>query len=423
MTPLGALLALASCAARPDSAADGFVGPRPHNLVILSIDTLARGRTGPDQTPTLESLAQSGVRLTNHASCSNWTLQSVLCAQTGLNPLSLPYLAEITLDPEPRALPDTLPSLLPEHFSVFASANTYFSSEWGTDAGYARSVLAQDAPLTSLHAQAIDLLESGRGAGPWVYHLHAFEPHVPYDPPAAYLTGIDDLPPISYDLTSERDHYDALTRWVSLTETERANVLAHMELRYDAELRWLDDQIAEVLSDLRGRGLLADTLVVVWSDHGEGFFEHFNQGHGYALYGEETDAVVVLWSETILPATIDAPTTHADLVPTVLDALGHPIPPGLDGRPARLVPADRPRTAFSSAKSGVVQSAQVAGGRLHYWWNGTHRYYDHTSDPAEQTDVYDPTAPGVRAAWAVLGPEVDAAAARITTIQPIDSGP
>jgi arylsulfatase A-like enzyme len=420
---LGASLVLASCAARPDSAADGFVGPRPKNLVILSMDTLARDRTGPSVTPTLDALATSGVRLANHASCSNWTLQSVLCAQTGSNPLSLPYLAEITLDPEPRPLPSTLPSLLPEHFSVFASANAYFSSAWGTDAGYARSVYEEDASLIRLHTQAIELLEAGRGAGPWVYHLHAFEPHVPYAPPEAYLVGLEDLPPIAYDLASAPDHYDALVRWVAMSEAERANVLAHMELRYEAELRWLDDQLAEVLADLRGRGLLADALVVVWSDHGEGFFEHFNQGHAYALYGEETDAIALLWSETIVPAVIDAPTTHADLVPTVLDALGYAAPPGLDGLPARLVPADRPRTAFTAARSGVVQSAEVAGGRLHYWWSGSKRYYDHAADPLETTDIYDPSSPGVQAAWAVLGPEVDAAAARITSLQPIDSGP
>ncbi len=83
-----------------------------------------------------------------------------------------------------------------------------------------------------------------------------------------------------------------------------------------------------MLEDLEQAGLLADTLVVVTSDHGEGFGEHGEQGHGLLTYQESLAVPLVLRGPGI-PAgrEIAARVGLVDLMPSLLAALDVARPP------------------------------------------------------------------------------------------------
>jgi arylsulfatase A-like enzyme len=62
---------------------------------------------------------------------------------------------------------------------------------------------------------------------------------------------------------------------------------------YEAGLRELDKNIGRLWEQLRSRGLLENTIVVITSDHGQSFGkgvyqDHFPIGHGTSLYPEQT---------------------------------------------------------------------------------------------------------------------------------------
>jgi len=62
---------------------------------------------------------------------------------------------------------------------------------------------------------------------------------------------------------------------------------------YEAGLRELDAHIGRLWEQLRSRGLLENTIVVITSDHGQSFGsgvcqDHFPVGHGTSLYPEQT---------------------------------------------------------------------------------------------------------------------------------------
>ena len=63
---------------------------------------------------------------------------------------------------------------------------------------------------------------------------------------------------------------------------------------YDECLAGLDAELGRFLGDLRDRGLLADTWVVITADHGEHFGEHGHFGHGSSLYNELTHVPLIL---------------------------------------------------------------------------------------------------------------------------------
>ena len=65
---------------------------------------------------------------------------------------------------------------------------------------------------------------------------------------------------------------------------------------YDDCIAFLDDQLGRLLDELRGQGLLDNTLVIITSDHGESFGDHGVFGHGTGLYLDQIAVPLVILS-------------------------------------------------------------------------------------------------------------------------------
>jgi uncharacterized protein (TIRG00374 family) len=55
---------------------------------------------------------------------------------------------------------------------------------------------------------------------------------------------------------------------------------------YRQEIRYTDEHVGRLIAGLRERGLLDNSVVVLWSDHGEEFQDHGDWWHGTTLYDE-----------------------------------------------------------------------------------------------------------------------------------------
>ena len=98
----------------------------------------------------------------------------------------------------------------------------------------------------------------------------------------------------------------------------------------------MQDELEKLFAALEHDGLLANTLVVLVSDHGEEFLEHGQVMHGLAQYEESVRVPFLLWGPGV-PRDVRVPESVSlvDVMPTVLDLLGMPAPEGLDGRSLR----------------------------------------------------------------------------------------
>lgn len=413
-----------------------FQGERPKNLLVLSIDTTRRDALplyggDPELMPFLDQVARQGLSLDQHRSCSHWTYPSVLCAQTGRDNLEagfIPRLAESTREPRPDDLRG-LASWLGDagYYSVLASGNSWFSAEWNMDLGFSSGLPANTGNATKLMWHALWQLQNARVQGRadrWYMHLHLVEPHAPYDPPEDYLQGLDALPEAPVDLSVKDEHYDIKNDWEDMSPEEQAVLESHLWLRYDAELAYLDDQLSYIWLHLAELGLLQDTLVVLWTDHGEAFWEHGNQTHAYNLNAEENDALAIFWADNIVPTRWTEPTSHIDIAPTILSALGLELPEEITGYPVGQAPSDRPLFALGVGKSGVVQAVVQSDRKLSYRWAGDQKSFYHTDvDPEEQDDLYDPEDAEVLALWELLLPRVEQATELIPEYSALDPGP
>jgi membrane-anchored protein YejM (alkaline phosphatase superfamily) len=103
------------------------------------------------------------------------------------------------------------------------------------------------------------------------------------------------------------------------------------------------DRVLEGLLDrferIRGRA----PLVVFTGDHGEEFRQKGHIGHGSAVTSEQIHVPAVWLGPGVPPGRFDAPTSHADVVPTLLALLGDEHPPALysDGHSMFSAPEDR----------------------------------------------------------------------------------
>jgi len=397
-----------------------FYGEVPQNLIVISIDTFRidhMGHFGDTRglTPLLDRLATEGLIMNDHASCANWTYGGITCANTGNLAAEGMFMPKIGKSAR-REMPDTptLASSLRDagYLTLLETSNIWFSDEYNSDYGFILSERPGDRSADGIFNSGMELFtptwESGEYDNFYI-HLHVKEPHVSYTPPDQYLEGLDDLEPITWDLTISDEQYELNGQWDELTTEEQELILQHMRIRYAGELRYLNDQLEDMFEELDSRGLLDNTLVMLWSDHGEQFHEHGRQTHAYSLYSEENDALALLWAKNIVAAEWDEPTSHIDLAPTVLSILGQSGAEEMGGLPIGEAPIDRPIYAEVCARLGPVQSVTLGGMRMHYRWaTGEKQLFNLIEDPEEQIDLFESDTETADSLWALLEPRIEA---------------
>jgi arylsulfatase A-like enzyme len=152
--------------------------------------------------------------------------------------------------------------------------------------------------------------------------------------------------------------------------------------RYDAAIAYLDGELERLLTELDRRGDLANTIVVVTSDHGEEFGEHGLEGHGGSLHALALNVPLVVIAPGRAPAgvRISRVVSTRHLGPTLVEFAG------LDSTLGRLGGASlarfwtdsapAPDTALSGAHQGIneEQETQITGGRATSMIEGGHHY-------------------------------------------------
>jgi len=423
-----ALLLSASTACSPPA------GPR--GVVLISIDSLRADHVGaygyhsatrPSEpvTPALDRLLGAEGALFEHAvSTTSWTLPAHLALLTGL-PNEVHGV---------RDLPDRLPAdrrLLAEAyaaagwrtFGIWSGPNLHpwFGFDRGFDAYVDASTAIVESPqeLFSLSApgdwNAVGAVHdsSHRGlTGPAIVQafgdfaraldderffafVHMWDVHYDYNAPAEF----DRFFP-GYEGPIDGQDFKGLgSNGTRLSQQDLARLLA----LYDAEIRYTDHNIERMLGDLASAGRLADTLVVVTSDHGEEFLERGALGHKGTLY-EEVLAVPLMFR---LPGTIAAGTRHGGLVslldvaPTLADWCDLPFP-AVYGRSLRPIlegqrTADvRPVPLELTVRPLGIHMRGVHGGN-HKWIRPEPErgllYFDLAKDPRELAPIPARSAP------------------------------
>lgn len=419
-----------------------FDGPAPKNLLLLSLDTVRRDQvgyfTGLDTTPNLDALMGQSVVLENHRSCSNWTAPSILCIYTGRLPWDDGYFPTQIYkkdggDPDVPWIPDDLRTLANTYQdagynTLLVTANGVYSDRVG--GGLANGFAEIRLPLWFAAPDVADkgelaaseLVADGR---PWMLGLHFIDPHHPYKAPIEYATDADELGPFQWDIGDEHELDVIEAAWPDMDEATREEATNWIHTVYRAELRYWDESFGELWANLDATGALDDTLVVFFSDHGEQFGEHGGFHHGASLYEGENRAITFFWAKNLQPKVWTGPTSHEDLAPTILDAMGMEPDPTYTGLKVGTAPEDRVQIKFNYIYGwGDPNIAVVKNDyKLIYYWNSEKHFQDLATDPDEVTNLYSPSDTRVTEYWDYLLPEVEKIQAEWPTLVPVAAGP
>ena len=439
------LVGLLACGGKPDDSGDrpltpeerwgaptdtvpSFYGSVPKNVIMISIDTWRRDSLtrygGPTVMPYMDELAMTGFTADDHITTSNWTMHGTSSTLAGAYPLdlgwvpSLPTASRTPMPDEPVLLAEALGEA--NYWSVLMSGNTWLAPEWNNTQGYDYAEAPEDYDFAlrlaeDAYGHLEDAQASGAADGPYLIHLHLMEPHAPYRPPEEYLDGLDDLDPISVDLEDRDAMYEANFDWLFWPENLQALYMEHLWTRYRAELTYTDDLVRVLLAEAGARGLLEDTLVVIWNDHGEAMLEHGIQSHAWTLHGPENEGIWLMWAQNIVPGTWAGPTSSIDIAPTLLSLLDVPIPDSMSGTPLGQAPDDRAQFSWSYARGPHELSVEKDGWKLMYQADGPTWLFDLNTDPDEAINLIDredPTShPKVLELWPLLAPRIEKAVA------------
>jgi arylsulfatase A-like enzyme/Tfp pilus assembly protein PilF len=372
-----AALALLAAACAPEP---------PLNVLIVTLDTTRADHLGPygregARTHSLDRLAAEGVVFENCFSAVPVTLPSHSTIMTGTYPLAhgvrdnglfqLPEgaitLAEVLHDHGYRtgaaigAFPLTSEFGIQQGFDFFDDHVTIATEDYrGEVDGGAAKLFFDERPAPRVNDAILPWLRQ-RSDKPFLAWIHYWDAHQPF------------LAPPPYDQLFADD-------------------------LYRAEIAFVDESLGRILDELERQGVLEHTLVVVTGDHGEGRGEHDEETHSQLAYNATLHVPLIVRMPGLAGGhRVSRRVGTVDILPTVLDLLGLPIPEPVQGRSQ--APLIRQRSDEPSR--GLYYSETLSPRFSHGWgelrvlYEGDLKYihgprpelFDLATDPDELRDL------------------------------------
>jgi arylsulfatase A-like enzyme len=419
--PILGLIAIVGCTREP-----------PRNLLFISLDTVRQDHLSvygyfKETTPQLKAYARRGSIFTNAYAQATLTNPSHGSMFTGLYPVTHGSLSNQSRLKDQQI---TLAEILLEQGFRTAGFTSGFPLN-GRISGLHQGFELYDDELQETEPGGGGLRRYRRTGKQSITHalawlqgldkgerfflfLHLYDAHGPYLPSPEYLAALpkSSLGPALEHVPNYQKVSDS--QWPPIE-----NLNQYID-RYDAQLRYLDDQIATLLQGID----LTQTIVVIVGDHGETLGERASTwwalDHGGRVFEEQTRIPLVLLTPSKTPRRITDAVQTVDLFSTLVEMLELERQPNTKVQGQSLVPllngehwekADRFVFSSSATDPGpfstqaqLLDTARPTFSIQDRRWklvtypglqNDYLELFDLTEDPAEMRNVGD-EYPGIR---------------------------
>jgi len=351
------------------------------NVVLISLDTVRADHLscyGYERrtTPNIDAIAREGVIFTNCTSTSSCTLPSHASVFTSLYPSV--HGAE-RYSPILSLAAKTMGECLRElgYATIGVISAPWLNAHFGFDPGFDiyddytfdldrdldlfqrcfPELDRSDAALTEyvyegfteyvyegfegsiITAAASAHLERAEADNrPFFLFINYYDPHHNYTPPWPYSTRFDDegqgigAGRIEAWVKKVQETEDWVNGTMDFEKTGTGEITQIMAL-YDGEIAYVDEQVGRLVERLKREGEYANTVFLIFGDHGEEFLEHGGLMHWRSLYREVVHVPLIMAGPGI-PRGIrdDQPVSLVDVLPTLLRLVGGEIPEAAQGR-------------------------------------------------------------------------------------------
>jgi arylsulfatase A-like enzyme len=168
--------------------------------------------------------------------------------------------------------------------------------------------------------------------------VNPFDPHPPFDPPPEYLARMDvdrmPLPLFREEELQSQLAFQGIDHQTQEPRSPHTYDAQRMMAAYYAQIELIDDQVGRMMDALEASGQRDNTIVIFTSDHGEMLGDHGLVLKGCRFYeGAVHVPLIISWPEAVTQTLHSTALVElADLVPTLLEAVGLPVPDGVQGR-------------------------------------------------------------------------------------------
>jgi len=353
-------------------------GDRDFSVILITVDTLRADKVGCYgetlvRTPAMDAWAAAGIRFEDCIAQTPLTLPSHTTIMTG----TLPVFHGIR-DNGGFVVPSELTTLA-ESFKArgyetgaFVSAYV-LDSKWGLNQGFdtyfdrfdlsrfERISLGEvQRPANEVIDEALGWIDAKKD-GKFFAWIHLYDPHTPYEPPEPFKSEYPQNP-------------------------------------YLGEIAFTDSQLARLAEYIDRQALRDRLFVVLAADHGESLGEHQESTHGFFIYQGALHVPLIVMTPfkrlqgVVAPATVGL----VDVMPTVCEMAGIPVPAGVQGRslvPSFFEPEAAPdRLAYSETfypryHFGWSDLRSVQDGRFKLILAPVPELYDLDLDPGEEKNL------------------------------------
>jgi arylsulfatase len=266
-------------------------------------------------------------------------------------------------------------------------------------------------------SKALEYLKHHRDpTAPFFMNLSLVDPHPPIVPPQAY-----------YDRYIQRElPQPAVGDWVSpwagkptkglKTDAWRIKLSDHdmqcCRAGYYATINFVDDQVGRFINFLKRNSLWENTWLLFTSDHGEMLGDHhlFRKTFAYEGSARVPFFIHAPKNQGLAPTVSDCPVGMQDVMPTLLDIAGAPVPSACTGK--SLLPILRGQVSSIREVLHGEHAGQydyntgvhyLVGDRYKYIWysqTAAEHLFDLKTDPNELHDLArSPDGPTLLAPW------------------------
>lgn len=369
---------------------------RNPNVLLITIDTLRADRLGcygyhRPTSPHIDALAAQSVRFERAFSTSSFTPPSHASIMTSLYVGQHGLRTWNKLPDEHETLAETLKAA---GYKTAASVNLNLlrKNNLGQGFDWQREELRDGRVVVN---NAFELIRRP-DAEPFFIWLHVYDVHRPYAREGSWARFFN--PDGRPGVGDPETHYNLFPNKIAqrgLSEDD----LKFIDDRYDAGIAYIDSQLGPLFAELNSPEHLANTMIVVTSDHGENLLDRRDRvfAHDPFLYQEVGRIPLIIRYPGLLAAgaSYDPVVSLIDVAPTILETVGLPIPRAYAG--LSLLPLSRgepwPRQAVFQETWGVADAKAirtpdrfVLSDRKH----NTVEYFDLKNDPKELNPLSNP---------------------------------
>lgn len=277
------------------------------DIVVIVLDTVRADRLGlygydRDTTPRLDAWAAGARVYDRMTSDAAWTLPSHASLFTGLAPIThgahgVPRGSADVASPLRSGTPTVARALKSAGYVTagIAANRGFLDSVWGLAQGFdlwmCEQLVRDRQHLGYVTADRITAMAKGfleghreeRGDAPVFLFVNYMDAHSPWIPRAGYTREPE---AIDRRVLPSGARFSAIRERLLADGDLEPEVARAWSEAYDAELRFLDDHLGDLLEALPGLGIDGDDYVFILADHGEYLGEHSLVEHSKDLFEE-----------------------------------------------------------------------------------------------------------------------------------------